>query len=85
MKHKIATVKLEPKVAEQLQNLGKSKDRSTHWLMKQAINEYVKKEECKASLRQETLARWQEAEHNEIFSQEQISKWLDHWQNQEKP
>jgi predicted transcriptional regulator len=85
MKNKIVTVKLEPQITEQLQSLGKAKDRSPHWLMKQAINEYIKREKHKESLRQETLTRWQEAEHDELFSQEQVSKWLDNWENQEKP
>ena len=85
MKHKLVTVKLEPEVKERLQNLSKIKARSPHWLMKQAINDYIKKEEHKESLRQETLARWKEAEHDQVFDHEQVSKWLDNWEDQERP
>ena len=38
-------VKLENDVKERIHHLGKIKDRSSHWLMKKAILDYLEKEE----------------------------------------
>ena len=41
--NKIVTVKLDPETKNKLQHLSKVKSRSTHWLMKKAIDDYVEK------------------------------------------
>ena len=38
-------IKLEDDVKQRIQQLGEIKDRSSHWLMKRAILEYLEKEE----------------------------------------
>ena len=38
-------VKLEDEIKDRIQNLGEVKDRSSHWLMKRAILDYLEKEE----------------------------------------
>ena len=77
--HKIVTVKLEPSTKEKLVNLGKAKTRSTHWLMKKAINDYVEREENKERLKQESLSRWKEAELGQVVEHDEVVKWLDSW------
>jgi predicted transcriptional regulator len=72
-------VKLEHEIKERLQKLGQLKHRSAHWLMKQAITAYLEYEEQAEQLKQETLARWQEAESGKIVSHEAVSAWLDTW------
>ncbi len=72
-------VKLEHETKERLQKLGKLKHRSAHWLMKQAIANYLEQEEYAEQLKQETLARWQEAESGKVISHEAVSAWLDTW------
>ena len=39
--NKIVTVKLDPETKNKLQHLSKVKSRSTHWLMKKAIEDYM--------------------------------------------
>jgi predicted transcriptional regulator len=77
--NKIVTVKLEAGTKEKLQYLSKAKSRSTHWLMKKAIDDYVEKEEQQERLRAETLARWEEAESGKVVDHEQVIRWLDNW------
>jgi predicted transcriptional regulator len=74
----IATVKLEPLTKKKLTHLSKVKSRSTHWLMKKAIDDYVEKEERKEQLREESLARW-EAESGNVIKHEEVTQWLDSW------
>ena len=77
--NKILTIKLEATTKDKLQHLSKVKSRSTHWLMKKAIDDYVEKEEQKEHLRQETLIRWQEAEANKTIPHDSVIQWLDSW------
>ena len=72
-------VKLESSVKLRLQHLAKLKHRTIHWLMKYAISQYIENEEQAEKLKQETLARWQEAEQGKIVSNKSMIAWLDTW------
>jgi predicted transcriptional regulator len=72
-------VKLDPDIRDRLEYLGKTKHRSTHWLMKEAITRYIVEEEYQEQLNQETLTRWHEAEQGKVVSHKAVSKWLDTW------
>jgi len=52
-------IKLSGEERDRLQALGKSKDRSVHWLMKKAVDEYVKREEKIEREKHEDAARWE--------------------------
>jgi predicted transcriptional regulator len=52
-------VKLDPETRERLRKLGEARQRSTHWLMKDAIARYLESEERYESEKAEDLARWQ--------------------------
>lgn len=72
-------VKLEDEIRERLQALGQIKDRSTHWLMKHAIIEYLEKEEQYQRELQEDSERWQQyAETGEAISHDDMKAWLQH-------
>jgi predicted transcriptional regulator len=72
-------VKLEPSLKTRLKKLGKAKHRTTHWLMKEAIAQYIEREEEAEQLKKDTLLRWQEAEQNKIVSHHKVADWLDTW------
>jgi len=72
-------VKLDPDIRDRLERLGEIKDRSPHWLMKEAITRYLEQEEYHLQLNRETRVRWQEAEAGRVVSHQAISQWLDTW------
>ncbi|MCX5809866.1 MAG: ribbon-helix-helix protein, CopG family [Proteobacteria bacterium] len=73
-------VKLEPEIQDRLKRLAAAKRRSPHWLMKEALKEYVEKEEAAEKLRQETLERWEAYRlSGESVSNEAVMAWLDTW------
>lgn len=73
-------VKLEASLKVRLEQLSEAKDRSTHWLMKQAIEQYVLAEEEALRLKQETLRRWEkEALLNDTVANADVMRWLDTW------
>jgi len=73
------SLKLDPAIKERLHHLGEMKQRSAHWLMKEAIAAYVAHEEEMEQLKQETLNRWQEAQQGKVVTHAAVSDWLDTW------
>ena len=52
-------VKLDGKTRERLKKLGDTRQRSTHWLMKEAITRFLETEERYEREKAEDLARWE--------------------------
>jgi len=52
-------IKLDPETHERLKHLAKAKDRSVHWLMKEAIGRYVTEEERFEHEKAEDESRYQ--------------------------
>lgn len=73
------SVKLDDNLQQRLKRLSESRDRSVHWLMRQAIESYVDQEEQANALRQETLQRWQEVEDGKTIDNAAIVDWLESW------
>lgn len=78
------SVKLELNIKNRLQKLGEIKDRTAHWLMKEAITHYLDQEEMAEQLKQETLARWEEAENGKVVSNTSVMHWLSTWGNEDE-
>ena len=52
------SLKLDAKVKKRVQKLAEARSRSAHWLMREAIEQYVEREEKREALRQAALAAW---------------------------
>ena len=75
-------VKLDKGLKDRLDKLSTTKDRSVHWMMKTAIEQYVTREEAVEKLKRETLKRWKEAEHGNVVSNASVLRWLETWGNE---
>jgi predicted transcriptional regulator len=53
-------VKLDPDVHARVRELAKAQRRSAHYLMREAIAQYVDREEKRETLRQDALRAWAE-------------------------
>ncbi len=51
-------VKLDVDVHARMRELAKSRNRSAHYLMREAITEYVAREEKREAFRREAVAAW---------------------------
>lgn len=49
------TVKLDPEIRERIVALAHARDRSAHWIMREAIRQYVEREEARERFRRETI------------------------------
>ena len=52
-------VKLDPGIHARIQDLTRNRDRSTHYLMREAIAQYVDREERREALRSDALKAWE--------------------------
>lgn len=70
-------VKLERETRERLKALGKSKDRTPHWLVKKAIDEYLAREEeweREIAEDRERFADFQKS--GESYTLEEVTGWM---------
>lgn len=52
------SLKLDSQMKERLQRLAAARRRSPHWVMREAIEQYVEREEKREQLRQDAQAAW---------------------------
>ncbi|MDR1062518.1 MAG: ribbon-helix-helix protein, CopG family [Azoarcus sp.] len=57
---KTVSVKLDDAMRERIKNLASIRRRTMHWVMREAIVQYIEREERREAFRQTTLAAWQE-------------------------
>lgn len=74
------TIKIDDDLKVRLGRLAESRNRSKHWLMCQAIEQYVTHEEQRESFKQEAFAAWrdyQETGHH--VTRQELDTWLRTW------
>lgn len=52
------SVKIDEDLKHRVQSLAEQRRRSAHWIMREAIREYVEREEKLQALRQDALSAW---------------------------
>lgn len=71
-------LKLDDETRERLKRLSSAKDRSPHWLMKEAVRQYLDYQEEYQRERDEDQARWERYERTGAFIDHQtMTNWLD--------
>lgn len=74
------SIKIDDALKTRVQKLAESRRRSAHWIMREAIEQYVAREEQREAFKQEALQAW--AAHQETgrhLTGEQTSEWLRTW------
>ena len=70
-------VKLELDVRERMKSLAVSRQRSTHWMMREAITQYVEREEKQEFYRQDGLRAWDDYQTTGLHVlQDEADAWL---------
>ena len=71
------TIKLDAEVKLRVQQLAKVRRRSAHWLMREAITQYVKREEQQEQFREAGLTAWTEYQSTGLHvTAEEADAWL---------
>jgi predicted transcriptional regulator len=53
-------IKLDDDTKARVKRLADARQRTPHWLMREAISQYVEREEKRESFRQDTLKAWED-------------------------
>lgn len=74
---KPVSVKLEGSLRDRLKHLADVRQRTTHWVMREAISQYVEREEKREAFRQATLAAWQAYQDTGLYlTGEEVDAWM---------
>lgn len=73
-------IKLPQHDKERLQQLGVTKKRSAHWLAKEAISQFLDREEAAERFKLESVARWEDYCHTgKSVPHDAVMQWLESW------
>ncbi|MER2520305.1 MAG: CopG family ribbon-helix-helix protein [Bdellovibrionales bacterium] len=73
-------VKLDEEMRERLKVVGAALRRTPHWLMREAISQYLTREEDKLRKAQETLESWEHYKATGLHvTHEDMAAWLSTW------
>ncbi|MBC8017492.1 MAG: CopG family transcriptional regulator [Verrucomicrobia bacterium] len=73
-------VKLTPELKDRLHNISTAKHRSPHFLMKEAILQYVEREEARERFNQETIESWETYQRDgQHITLNEMTAWLETW------
>lgn len=74
---KPVAVKLEDNIRERIKRLAQIRRRTSHWLMREAIEQYVDREEKQAAFREDALKAWEEYQLTGVhISHQEADTWL---------
>ncbi|HXR39149.1 MAG TPA: ribbon-helix-helix protein, CopG family [Terracidiphilus sp.] len=71
------SLKLDRELKERIQRLASARRRSAHWVMREAVEQYVAREEKREQLRQDALAAWNHYQATGLHATaEEADAWL---------
>ncbi|MDX8127459.1 CopG family ribbon-helix-helix protein [Methylomonas sp. OY6] len=74
------SIKLDDGLKTRIQNLANLRSRSPHWIMREAITDYVNREEAKENFKQEALNSWKAyQETGQHLTGQEVGDWLSKW------
>lgn len=74
------SIKLDDDMKGRVQHLAEARKRTSHWIMREAIAQYVEREEKREMLRRDTLKAWEEFQETGLHATaEDVDQWLASW------
>jgi predicted transcriptional regulator len=71
------SLKLDSELKARLQRIAAARQRSAHWIMREAVEQYVGREEKREQFRQDALAAWNDYQATGLHaSAEEADAWL---------
>ncbi len=79
---KPTTIKLEDSIKNRIKHIAEARNRAPHWIMHEAIVQYVNREEKKEELRKASILAWETFEATGAhISAKQADVWLENLEN----
>ena len=77
------SIKIDDELKARVQHLAELRQRSAHWIMREAIAQYVGREEARESFKQEALHSWVAyQETGRHLTGDEVRAWLNTWGNE---
>lgn len=77
---KTMSVKLDAETRTRVENLAEARHRSSHWVLREAITQYIDREEKREAFRQETIKAWEEYQETGLHVEtDEVEAWLASW------
>ena len=74
------SIKIDDELKNRIQHLAGLRQRSSHWIMREAIAQYVEREEAREGFKQEALASWAAyQETGRHLAGQETRAWLTTW------
>jgi predicted transcriptional regulator len=74
------SIKIDDELKSRIQHLAGLRQRSSHWIMREAIAQYVDREEAREGFKQEALASWAAyQETGRHLTGQETRAWLNTW------
>jgi predicted transcriptional regulator len=74
------SLKIDDELKARIRHLADLRQRSPHWIMREAIAQYVSREEARESFRTEALASWTAyQETGRHLTGPEVRDWLNAW------
>jgi predicted transcriptional regulator len=71
-------IKIDNDIKERVKRLAEARHRNPHWLMREAISQYVEREEKRESFRQDAIKAWDEYQATGLHATlEEADAWLE--------
>ena len=71
------SIKLDDTLKGRVQNLAEARRRSSHWIMREAIAQYVEREEKREAFKQEAIRAWEQYQQTGLHvTLEEADAWL---------
>ena len=77
---KTVSVKLDSDTRVRVENLAEARHRSMHWVMREAISQYVDREEKREAFRQDAIKAWEKYQETGLHATAaEVDTWLASW------
>jgi predicted transcriptional regulator len=71
------SVKIDETLKSRVQHLAAARQRSSHWIMREAITRYVEQEEAREDIKQAAVAAWSDYQLSGLHATfEEADAWL---------
>ena len=79
-------IKIDEDTRNRVKRLAEARQRSSHWMMLEAIRQYVEREEKREAFRQDGIRAWNEYQATGLHvTGDEVIAWLDTWGEENEP
>ncbi len=74
------TIKIDQDTKARVKRLADARHRTPHWMILEAVRQYVEKEEKREAFRQDGIQAWNEHQETGLHvTGDEVIAWLDTW------